>query len=284
MISKFVLYYEPKTVLDVGCGTGFQSYLYSTAGCGVIGVDVSENMIKSARSKLRFNGSLERSNLVLFPEQYHFVKYYNDLINLLIKKKQRSCNKPEFLLSNFYELPFQSNSFDHVNCCGSVLNLIDDYHLGLDELSRLVKPRGTIFIEAESRWTMDRFWTFVDCILGNKIGFNSSFRDSLRNIFSNPFRNIDINYQYGEKDRPIPIKLNLLTNSQLKKYFSSHNLKVLRHWTIHSLTNFLPSITLDTDYPSIKLIKTFGILSSIEERMPLQLPGCSNAYLLKREL
>ncbi len=99
------------------------------------------------------------------------------------------------MLGNVHELPFQNNSFDHVSCCGSVLNLIDNYQLGLREISKSVKPGGTIFVEVESRWTMDRFWTFIDYLLRNKIGFNTTFKDMCTSIFSSPFKNISINYQ-----------------------------------------------------------------------------------------
>lgn len=284
LITKTVLQcYKPRTVLDIGCGTGFQSYLYSTAGCLVTGIDISENMIKSARSKMKDNGSLDETNLILFPERYDFVKSYNLLINSCIKYNRCMYNRPEFMLGNVEELPFKNNSFDHVSCCGSVLNLIDNCQLGLKEISRLVKPGGTIFVEVESRWTMDRFWTLLDFLLRNKIGFNTTFEDICTSIFCSPFKNICINYQYGERTSPIPIKLNLFTQYQLKKYFLTFNLKILKKWTIHSLTNLIPSVTLDTDYPSMNMVKVFGILSSIEERLPLQMPGCSKVFLLKRE-
>jgi len=285
LITNAVLqYYRPKKVLDVGCGTGFQSYLYSTAGCMVTGVDVSENMIKLARSKIKNNGSVDGSNLILFSERYDFVKRYNLLINSRIKNDRKMCSKPEFMLANVEELPFQKNSFDHISCCGSVLNLIDNCQLGLKEMSRLVKPGGTIFVEVEFRWTMDRFWTFVDFLLRNTIGFNSTLKDFCTSIFHNPLKDISITYQYGERKRPIPIKLNLFTHNQLKNYFDTFSLKAIRNWTIHSITNLVPSVTLDTDYPSLKLVKLFSILSSIEERLPLQIPGCSKVYLLKKIL
>lgn len=51
-ISKHIMkIYDPKRVLDIGCGTGFQSFLYAFGGSFVVGVDVSENMIKSAMNK-----------------------------------------------------------------------------------------------------------------------------------------------------------------------------------------------------------------------------------------
>ena len=48
----------------------------------VIGIDSSMKMIKIAQSKIR---SLNQSNrLILFPEEFDFVKKYNELITSLI--------------------------------------------------------------------------------------------------------------------------------------------------------------------------------------------------------
>jgi MPBQ/MSBQ methyltransferase len=284
LITKYVLQpYKPRKVLDIGCGTGFQSYLYAAGGCFVTGIDISENMIKLAKNKLKLNGSLDKSNLILFPEQFDFVKSYNLLINSFLNYKENKCNKPEFILGNICQLPFLNNSFDHINCCGSVLNLIDNYQLSLNAISKTVKPTGTIFIEVESRWNMDRFWTFIDYLLRNKIGFNTTLKDLYQSILSNPFKHISISYPYGEHNNPIPIKLQLFTHNQIKKYFDSYNLRILKYWKIHSFTNLIPSILSDTNYPSENLAKIFKILCRLEELVPSQFPSCSKVYLLKRE-
>ncbi len=40
--------YEPKTLLDYGCGTGFHSILLGSLGLEVIGVDISKDMVEQA--------------------------------------------------------------------------------------------------------------------------------------------------------------------------------------------------------------------------------------------
>lgn len=56
-------------------------------------------------------------------------------------------------------------------------------------------------------------------------------------------------------------------------------MKVLKKWNIHSITNLLPSTILDKDNPSNKVKKIFTMLSSLKEKMPNLIPGCSTVYL-----
>jgi len=42
-----------QTVLDVACGTGEQSLAFAHAGCSVVGVDLSKDMLDRARAKVR---------------------------------------------------------------------------------------------------------------------------------------------------------------------------------------------------------------------------------------
>jgi ubiquinone/menaquinone biosynthesis C-methylase UbiE len=44
---------KPKTILDVGCGTGTHAIILTERGYDVAGIDVSENMIQEARKKAR---------------------------------------------------------------------------------------------------------------------------------------------------------------------------------------------------------------------------------------
>ena len=68
----------------------------------------------------------------------------------------------------------------------------------------------------------------------------------------------------------------------ITKKFCLYNMKLLKKWNIHSITNLLPSTILDKDNPSNTVKKIFTMLSSIEEKMPNLIPGCSTVYLLKK--
>jgi ubiquinone/menaquinone biosynthesis C-methylase UbiE len=276
-ICKYVIKkYNPPQVLDIGCGSGFQSYLYSLAGSFVVGIDISSHLISLAQKKLK---TFYNSDQYLFPEKYSFVKNYNKLINRSFKKKYKP---PNFIISDMKYIPFSNNSFPHINCCGSVLNLSENKSHILKEMSRVLKPNGTMFVEIESRWSLDRFWTIIDLLLRNKLGFRTSFKDVIRSIFSNPTNQISIIYPYGEYNDPIPMKLNLFTKSDLIKDFFGCNLRILKRWTIHSITNIIPSTILDTNYPSNRLTNIFKCLAYLEEKINLPLPGCSIAFLLQK--
>jgi pantothenate kinase len=69
----------------------------------VIGIDSSMKMIKIAQSKIR---SLNQSNrLILFPEEFDFVKKYNELItSLILQHNNYHYEYPKFLVSDLYHL------------------------------------------------------------------------------------------------------------------------------------------------------------------------------------
>lgn len=281
-ITKYVIdVYHPQRVLDIGCGTGFQSFLYAYSGSSVVGVDISECMIKMAMNKCDSLSNID--NIIFFPECFDFVIRYNNLINSVIRQNfnRRKYSAPSFIISDIYQLPFPDEYFCHINSCGSVHSLIEHSHFALEELTRVLKPGGTLFIEFESKWNMDRFWTLLDVLLKNKIGYWSSFKEALQPFFSLR-QNVSINYPYGEHDNPVNIKMKLFIDSNLKQEFSILDLRVIKRWTIHSITNLIPSPILDTIKPSIFLKDLFKILSTLEERIPFSLPGCTAVYLLQK--
>jgi 2-polyprenyl-3-methyl-5-hydroxy-6-metoxy-1,4-benzoquinol methylase len=38
-----------RSVLDIGCGTGFQSFLYASVGARVTGIDIAEDLVAATR-------------------------------------------------------------------------------------------------------------------------------------------------------------------------------------------------------------------------------------------
>lgn len=132
------------SVLDFGCGTGNFSIKLAKMGCKVTGVDVSEEMLKIARSK-----ATEQSLAV------------------------------DFILIDDSRPEFEDNTFD-VAVSMATFEFIKDTGGALSELFRLVKPSGQVLvgtIARDSAWgelyrsedirnnsvfKYAEFWTFED--------------------------------------------------------------------------------------------------------------------------
>ncbi|MDI6916983.1 MAG: methyltransferase domain-containing protein [Thermoplasmatales archaeon] len=275
--------YNPQTVLDVGCGTGFQSFLHSAVGARVVGVDIAEDLIEIAKKKSSsFNLNKEK---VLFPVYFDFVDKYNRLIFSLLRERNvgEKYIPPSFQVADARSLPFPNESFDHVNCAGSTLSFIDDHHLALSEIERVLRPSGTFLLEVESRWNIDLLWTVIDAVLRNRLGYGTSLREAMSAIFMPPTEYISVDYPFGNPENPINMKIKLFTVKGLKREFSEFRLKVLKKWTIHSITNLIPSTYLDMTNPPTWLRNLFSFLAKIEERIPISLPGCSIVFLAQKK-
>ena len=62
---------SPRKVLDIGCGTGFQSFLYALTGAEVTGLDISDQLIRVAEEKA--STFVKRFPCPLFPAYFDFV-------------------------------------------------------------------------------------------------------------------------------------------------------------------------------------------------------------------
>lgn len=105
-------------VLDVSSGRGTQSIFYAEKyDVNVVGLDISEEMIKTAKQRASKKGLLD---------------------------------KVEFILGDSQNLPFEDSTFDIViNECA--VGIPDDSQKVLDEMIRVVKKGGKIAIH-ESTW------------------------------------------------------------------------------------------------------------------------------------
>lgn len=113
---------EPK-VLDVGAGTGNLSLKFLKLKCEVTASDVSKNSLFLLRE---LSGN-------------------NNYLKLAIIKNK--------------ELPFKDNQFDIV-CTYSVLHHIPDYEFTVQEMIRVTKPGGFIYIDHEAnenKWKLDSY-------------------------------------------------------------------------------------------------------------------------------
>lgn len=274
--------YDPKTVLDVGCGTGFQSFLHASAGAFVVGIDIADELLEVAKKKsLSFKPQHE---IILFPVHFEFVDRYNKLIDSILGKRVqlKEYIPPCFQVADARSLPFSNDSFDHVNCCGSALSFIEDHCLAISEIARVLKPGGTFLMETESRWNMDILWAVIDALLRGKLGYDTSLTEALKAIFVAPQQCISTDYPYGDPENPVYMRLKLFTSKGLKQELSEFQLDTLKISTVHSVTNFIPSTYLDMNNPPDWLKDSFTFLAGIEERIPVSLPGCSIVLLARK--
>lgn len=109
---------EGSKVLDVSSGRGTQSIYYAeTFGADVIGIDISEEMVRTATQAAEQAGLTHRAN---------------------------------FMVGDSQSLPFEDGYFDAViNECA--VGIPDDSQKVLDEMVRVTKPDGKIVIH-ESTW------------------------------------------------------------------------------------------------------------------------------------
>ncbi|MFW9996346.1 MAG: class I SAM-dependent methyltransferase [Candidatus Odinarchaeota archaeon] len=98
-------------VLDVGCGAGHTAcFIAEKYGSRVIGIDISENMIKMAKKRAR---------------------------------KKKMVDKVEFQVTDVFQLPFKENSFDAV-IIESVLTPLPDEAKALVEITRIIRSGGLV--------------------------------------------------------------------------------------------------------------------------------------------
>ena len=118
-------------------------------------------------------------------------------------------------------------------------------------------------------------WILFNRLLGNKLNYYNSSKDFFKLIFSLPHNNIGNN-------TPLLIKIKLFTQYSLKKDLDRMNFKILKKWSIHGITNLIPSTILHKDNPSLFVQIAFSFLSLLEENINHIPFGNSTAYLLQK--
>ncbi len=106
-------------VLDIGCGTGNFSIKLAKMGCEVIGIDISEEMLKVAKDKAKKEGLN--------------IKFYN---------------------MDVYDMKFEDNCFDGVISV-TAFEFLKDPDKAIEEMFRVLKPKGYLLIgtiNKDSEW------------------------------------------------------------------------------------------------------------------------------------
>jgi len=116
-------FFKGKVCLDGGCGGGrFSIALAKLGAAKVYGIDVSEQALEAARSRA----------------------------------KERNLSNVEFVHASVLSVPFPDDMFDYVISSGVIL-LTPDPKKAFDELVRVLKPGGTLFLSVYGRYGLKWF-------------------------------------------------------------------------------------------------------------------------------
>jgi MPBQ/MSBQ methyltransferase len=216
-------------VLDVGCGTGQQTMLFRRAGFDVVGVDISAGLVRVACRKMGEN----------------------------------IC-----MVSDACQLPFPDSCFDAVSCAGSTINHIPDYPCFFDEIRRVLKPGGFIFLESDNKWRPDMFWCLLSCLLGDPLGY----KEKLNHVIGYFRRPVGEGYPYEfplsfDDGKVRMLHLRTFTYKELREELKSRGCIVRSAYAIHAITNIIPSPLMLKDHPGALTRAAFRLLSFFEDRL-----------------
>lgn len=213
-------------VLDVGCGSGQQTMQFRAAGFDVTGIDISAGLVRVANRKLGV----------------------------------RLC-----MVSDACCLPFRDAAFDAVSCAGSTINHIPDYPRFFDEICRVLKPGGVVFLESDNKWRPDMFW----CLLSTFAGDPLAYREKPGRVIGYFKRPLGEGYPYEfplafDGDKVRMLHLRTFTHAELSREFRQRGLEVQSVYGIHAITNLIPSPLMLKDKPGRATRAAFRVLSAIE--------------------
>jgi SAM-dependent methyltransferase len=281
---------RPGTALDVGCGTGFQTFLLARAGFAARGFDIAGRLVARAKEKARgFLGSgREGCPLCRFP----LPSFTREQTRLLDRADRLRGNAPvvppEFALGDATDpSAYEPGGYDVVVACGSVLSFIEESDRAVRLMAAALRPGGLLFLEVEQRANLDLLWPLVDAALAGKLGYDQPVRESLRNLLAPPGTNVRIAYPFrlanGEE---VVLPLRLFSVGYLHDLFRRHQLAPRRRVGIHALTNLLPSTLLHDQAPPRALQGVFGVLCRAERAVagiwPFSRFGCSVLYCCEK--
>ncbi|EED34912.1 phosphatidylethanolamine N-methyltransferase [Luminiphilus syltensis NOR5-1B] len=146
-MAKWIEQISPKSLLEVGVGTGLALSLYPEKTT-VVGIDISFDMLTRAKAQLR----------------------------------ETSGEQVKLILADAENLPLPDNHFDCVTA-PYVLSVTPDPSALMHEMRRVCKPNGKIIIVNHFKGA--GIWSFAEQVvspLSNYIGFQSNF--SIENLDS----------------------------------------------------------------------------------------------------
>ena len=117
-VQKLIPSWGGRVVLDVGCGSGFQTVQFAPRAKHVVAIDISGSLVRKVQEKLKLRGL---SNVTL-------------------------------IQGDATDLPLQDCSVDFVSAYGDVIGHIQEYERAIAEMARVCRPGGTVTIEYDNKW------------------------------------------------------------------------------------------------------------------------------------
>lgn len=161
-VDEFISYLKPKShILDVGCGTGHVAKYLNEKGFSVIGIDLSEEMLKIAN---------------------------------------KQASKSKFILMDQNKLNFENNSFDAIMNSFSLIHSTDTNFINsIKKYKELLKDNGFLFlglIEGEDSEIIDEPLDKSEKIYFNY--FNKKWVSDI--LVKNKFRILSVKKEYFEDE------------------------------------------------------------------------------------
>ncbi|NJD75777.1 MAG: class I SAM-dependent methyltransferase [Candidatus Methanoperedens sp.] len=238
-----------KKILDIGCGSGLQTTLLASLGGNVTGIDITEGLIRLANYKIQN------------------------------QKLDSFC-----FTSDAESLPFKDNSFDIINCCGSVLDYMD-HKKGIKEIGRVLKPNGILILSFDNCISFELLWIAIDSfvdIFGYKI--------SIRDIYCKLLNGSDelINYPHIRNDGTKEyIPQRFFSFNQIKKELAKSEINIVYYYGINTLTNIFPFTIASNPNSSKRLKNILCFLTKLDkgliDKIPFNRFG-SNIIVVGRKL
>jgi len=275
-------------VLDIGCGTGFQSFLLAQAGYEACGFDIAEKLIAIAENKVKSNRYLKP--IIFSSTLKQAIKQQDSILEKAIKLRgSRPIIAPIFRIGDAIDgANYLPNYYNIIVCCGSVLSFIDNNSKAIELMSKSLKDGGLLFLEVEQKVTLDLIWAVIDGVTKGRLGYDNTFGEAIDDLFSKPGENIRLDYPFELSDgTELTLPIWVFSIGYLKRLFDSNGLKITAKEGIHAITNFIPSTVLHKQRPNKSLQKVFSMLSGIENSTariwPIWRLGCSVMYCLRKK-
>ena len=277
--------------LDVGCGTGFQSFLLARAGYVATGFDVAERLLDRAREMLDTHTAPPLVAPPLFTTTLDapWVAEHDARLASMLERARagRTVVPPRFERGDACSIDYASIRPSVITCCGSVLSFIDPYELAIRRMAEALPAGGSLFLEVEQKASPDLVWPIADTLLRGRLGYEQSLRTSLVNLLAAPGRSVHIDYPFElANGQQLTLPIWLFSTGDLRRAFDAAGLEIADTLGIHQLTNLIPSTLLHRTPPDRTVQRLFERIRTGERRLaklwPFRRLGSSIVYHLTR--